>query len=343
MDSNQEGQTPTPDKPEVKRLFITTGEVMYMPKYESLVPRHVTESILQDEQLPKDLPPLGSSIIEDFIIEKIRNGLTDPNVIAAAFESEGIVAKVKGVAEAAKQAAESIDWEDVFTDSDTKAAQAKVASEMKQMGMTPEQIDAVACMDVVIGEGIGVSSYSRHGVYLSRLQAVRKALDYQQVYGLRIPLNKVVKSIMTNTIGHELGHKVDDVAGVAVNNIPLDEAWQKDDDSGESKSERFAEHWGRLVVAEDPEMSIVVQRERLLQVAKVAQFWDAVSVQNGTDNENIDVMGIFSAIEKKIADDDSAGELFYARKILYTAHCPENYAAPYDRDVIAQAVRPKAS
>lgn len=346
MDGTQETlQTSTPETPpKEKPPFIITGEVTLVPKYESSVPRQITDAILQDEQTQRDLPVLGSSIIEDFVIGQIKAGVTDPETIAVAFVKEDVAARVRLVAQTAKQASDTMDWNETFTLTDAKAAQAKVTAEMESMGMSSEQIAEVASMDVEISEGIGVSSLSQQGVYSSRLQAVRKAIDYQKVYGTGVSLEKIVRTIMMNTIGHELGHKVDDVAGGAVNNIPVDEIWKNGDDSGESKSERFAEFWGRTAIVGDHEMSAIMKRERALQVAKVAQFWNAVTAYNSTHDQKVDVMGVFRAIDGKIDKADEITTLvFSARKIFYGVHGPENYATPYSRDLVAQAVRLKAA
>lgn len=234
MDGSQEiTQTLPSIPPREKPLIMIMGEPTYIPKYESSIPRQVTDRILQKEQLRVELPGLGSSIIEDYLIEQVKGGVIDSEEIAANFERQNIGAKVRAFAERARRTSESLDWSETFTLDDARIAQVKIVAEMQNMGMTPDQIAAVAKMDVEIGEGIGVSSLSEHGVYVSRLQAVRKAIDYQELYGSDIPLQTIVRAIMTNTIGHELGHKVDDVASVAINRIRADDSWKKGDDSGE--------------------------------------------------------------------------------------------------------------
>ena len=78
--SEQSGTTPN-NTEQSRRIIV--GETTYYPKYKSSIPKKITDAILNKEQLPKEMPTLGSSIIEDFIIGKIKMGIVGPQEIAS--------------------------------------------------------------------------------------------------------------------------------------------------------------------------------------------------------------------------------------------------------------------
>lgn len=333
--SEQSGTTPN-NTEQPRRIII--GETTYYPKYESSIPRKITDALLNKEQLPKKMPPLGSSIIEDFIIGKIKMGIIDPQEIADAFEKENMPAQVDDFVKDVKARSETLDWNEVFTLTDAKNTQEKVLKEMQELGMTDKQIASVAQLEVDIGEGIGVSSCSNEGVYVSRLQAVRKALDYVAVFENDIPLEQIIKASMTSTIGHELGHKVDDFSELPVNNIPSDKNWENSERNTENKGERFAEYWGRIVVEENPVFERIRQREWLIHLAKVTQLWDTFSTHNASHEQKADLYGIFRKIDEQFGKNTNLKSLLEARRSLYGSNEIESYASPYSRDEITNAV-----
>lgn len=323
---------------EKKPLLFKIGEPTFVPKYESSIPRAVTSGILQREQLPKEMSALGSSVIEDFIIGKIKQGIASPERIADAFVTEDIEGKVRQYIETVKTRSQEVVWDKIFTMTDAKKVQAKVCREMEVMDMTPEQVSVIAGMKVDIDEGIGGSSTTPDGVYVSRLQAVRKAMDYGNVFGDAIPFEQVLKALMSSTIGHELGHKIDEVVGYAINNIPMDQAWKKDGVSHENKGERFAEFWGSVF---DDQSFQIKQRQWLVDLTKVTQMWDTIENYNSSHEDKADLMGIFRSLDEKLEGKSDISALLTARRLLYGRNEVENYASPYTREVVAAAVKPK--
>lgn len=317
------------------------GKIEYSPRYNSLIPRAITLSILQEgEGLPKELPTTGSSMIEDFIIEKIRQGIASPEQIAGDFVAEGLPDRIHQYIETVYTLSNSLNWNEVFNDTDAMEIQTKVCMEMEAMGMTPEQVSIIAGMRINITESIGSSSLSMDAINISRLQIVRKAMDYVQVFGETIPLKQILKMLMASVIGHELGHRIDDIAGNASNNIPMDESWKIDGDTGENRRDRFAEFWGRSVC--NHEENQTRQREWLIHLNKVAGLWNSLETYNSTHEDKVDLTDIFYAITEII---DGRGidinNLFLTRLPFYDGNEVENYASPYPREIVAAAVKPE--
>ncbi len=324
---------------EKPKLLITIDKINLTPKYESSIPQNITTAILQKEQLPNELPILGSSMIEDFIISKFNQGISNPNQIAEKFTTENIMDSVKKYIEQVKLYSEKLNWEEIFSTDDMEAVRKSVCQEMKNLGMTDQQIMKIQSLNINITENIGVSTAAPQGIEsvdISRLQVVRRAIDYTQVFGNTIPIEQVIKTIMGTTIGHELGHKVDQSANHATNRISSDINWKKNNENHENRSERFAEYWA--LVAENIPTEKIRQHEWLIQVNKVAQLWDVIYKYNQSHEDKADLMDIFRKIDGKINDSDVAA-LFGARKQLYNNNEVENYASPYTRDIVAMSVK----
>jgi hypothetical protein len=312
------------------------GEVELIPKYESSIPKEITNNILQKVELPPELPHLGSSIIEDFIADNINEGITEVEPIVNRFVE--FKNKINEYIDSVKEKSESINWEEVFTIEDAKKEQVKICEEMGDMGISKDAIDVIAAMNVEIGEGIGISSLSDKAVYASRLQVVRKAMDYIAVFGTEVPFEQVVKILMKTTIKHELGHRIDKVMGIATNRISLDQSWTKNGETDENKSERFAEFWGNVGLSDEDKR--ITSREWAIQVSKVNHLWDIINDYNSVHEQKLDLMGIFGAIGEKIGEaEPQISDLLKARMFFYGGNESENYALPYDRGTVEKAVR----
>lgn len=98
------------DREEIKIL-----EVKHLEKFESSIPKHITNKILSREQLPQELPPLGSSIIEDFIADKLNSGIGSSQKIAELFKKENISDNIKNFISEVKATSERVKWDEVFT------------------------------------------------------------------------------------------------------------------------------------------------------------------------------------------------------------------------------------
>lgn len=146
------------DKPEdTKDLVIKLGEIIYTPVYEPKIPREITDGILAKEKIPQ-VPQLGSSMIEDFIIRKMREGDTTNDDIVEAFISEDVPSQIASFIQEVQETSNKIGWEQVFNERDVSEAQTAVLLEMREVGMNEEQIAEVAKMKPQVLEGIGVSS-----------------------------------------------------------------------------------------------------------------------------------------------------------------------------------------
>lgn len=321
---------------------LEIGEAKYIEKFESSIPRNITNAIFSREQLPQELPPPGSSIFEDFITDKLKSGIGSPKQIADSFVEENITGRIKNFVHEIRDTSERIKWDEVFTIEDTKNAQEKALKEMRAMGMTEKQIDVVSRMGVDITKSEWYSSLTEESIHVSRLQAVRKALEYIKVFGDEVPFEQVVKGRIKSTIGHELGHKVDDVAGTAVNKIPTDKEWDKGEDNAENRRERFAEFWAGIAIADNTSLKQMREREWLIHLNKVTRLWDAVANYNKSHEQKTDLNAIFRDVEEKLDPNDlDVASLFRARITLYDGNEIENYASPYPREIVAKAVKPK--
>lgn len=317
---------------------IVFGEVTYHPKYESSIPVSVTRSILDKEQLPEELPSLGSSMIEDFVLERIKSGTTSTESIVDAFFEEGVPARVDVFVDEIQARSKALDWDKIFPMADARKIHKAVLKEMEDLGMTKDQIAAIAGVGVEIREGLGCSSLTEEVAFVNRLQAVRKAIDYTRAFGDSVLFEEVVKTMVKVTLAHELGHKVDIVAGMATNEIPLE--WEKDGEPVDQRGERFAEYWGRLAIKGDKIAEDVRHKEWVMQVAKVSDAWNTLRQHNETQEEKIDLFAIFRGIEERLTDkDENTRTLLLARRCLFGGSEPENYAFPYSRDVVGRTVK----
>ena len=319
-------------------IKIEFGKVTYHSKYESSIPRDVTNKILAREQLPREIPKLGSSIIEDFILDKIKAGDTANNTIVDAFFAEEQPQKVKEFVERVKARSEQVDWPSVFSADDAKQTQLRVTEEMAAIGMSPDQIASVAAMGIEIGENIGASSLSNEMVFASRLQAVRRAMDYMEVFkDDGITFEQVLRAQMIGVVGHELGHRIDELAGRPINTIPSE--WRNAEDESDNKSERFAEYWGGVGFGKSTDLLALKSKEWLIHLAKVTQLWDAIGTYNQSHNEKIDLYAIYRGIDEKLASDDTfTSALLWARRSLYGGNEVENYASPYSKETVIKAI-----
>lgn len=311
----------------------------YIPRYKSSIPRGVTDALLSREQLPKEIPPLGSSIIEDFIIDKIKAGIVSPQEIADAFDKEDVLTRMDEFIENVKTRSESLNWDEVFSLNDRKIVKEKILEEMQRLEMTEDQLAFIGKLKISADEEIGISSYSEEEVYVSKLQVVRKALDYTSVFGNDIPFEEIVKILTMSTAGHEFGHQVNNISGLPVNNIPPDNNWKNGEEKTEVKSERFAEYWGRLIVEDNPTFAKARQQEWLIHLAKVTQLWDALSSYNASHEQKGDLGAIFREIDKQIGENVNVKSLLGARRLMYGGNEIENYASPYSRDAILKAIK----
>jgi len=313
------------------------GESLHVPKYESSIPKEITDSILQREKLP-ELPKLKSSIVEDFIFDKIEAGIIDPEIIAQNFLDEGGKEKLETMINEVKEKSQSLDWEKIFTIDHAKNIQGKICEILKSMGADENKILSLSEINVDIRESMGPSGVSSDGVYVSRLQVVRKAMDYVSIFGDESQLDEIVKIFMSSTIGHELGHKINSIMELVENRIDLDKNWEKNGSTGENRSERFAEFWGMAVL--DDEARKIKNREWLVQLKIVNRLWEKIDNYNLEHDEKIDLAGIFNYLSDKVQGCDlEVGKFIKARNTFYGGSEVENYASPYSQETVEKAIK----
>lgn len=193
-------------------------------------------------------------------------------------------------------------------------------------------------MRVELGELFGSSHAGENMIMVSRMQALRKAKDYVAVFP-EMSLEDALKVILKTTVGHELGHHINNLTpGIATNKIQSE--WKSADGWSDNKSERFSEYWGRVAVENDSNAEDMRQHEWLIQVSKVYSVWDAIAERNATlpEDEKIDLFVIFRGIEENLKDNDDALALISARRGLYGGTEVECYALPYSREVIKSSL-----
>lgn len=334
VDDSADGQRPHFSAFKIERIES-------VPILDSAIPQHVTDSIINSEGLPSPLPKLGSSIIEDFIVDKIQQGMIESEAVADAFVQEGYPERIEQYLQELREQSDALDWDQIFSKDDFLDVKSKISTEMRAMDMTEAQVVAINGMGIQVTDSAGVSSLSDTEIYISKLQALRKALDYQKVFGTDISLEEILKTMMTVTAGHELGHQIDHITpGFAVNHISSDSAWFKDGKTSERKDERFAEYWGRAVLAGDEQRNHLRQREWALHVAKTNQVWDTVRNHNYEKEPKVELFKIFSALNRKlISGHGQASSFLESRMGNYGNTAAENYASPYPREVVSSAVQ----
>lgn len=332
------GETGESELNTTKDFVVKIGEVRYIPVYEPKIPRKITDQILVKEKIPT-VPKLGSSMIEDFIVERMKEGGTSNEGIVEAFFSEDMPNAVGSFVQEVQDVSSKMDWDGVFNERDISETQTAVLLEMREMGMTEEQVARIAEMKPKVAEGIGISSLNEDVAYASRLQAVRRGMDYLRVFGNESSVEEVVRAFLTSTIAHELGHKVDEVADRATNRI--ENEWKNKGEFVDNKLERFAEYWGQVPFKNDEKSQKIIEREWLIQLHKTTEVWDVLEKYNNSHDEKIDLFAVFRGIEERLDKEGDVGilALLNARRTVYRGSPVENYASPYSRDVVEKAIK----
>lgn len=113
-------------------LGFVFGEVTYEKRTSSNIPRDVVEPLLTQakEVLPAKLPLLGSTIIEDFIVEKLQIGSSEIDIVKA-FGDENIGEVVGSYIDGLKVLHQEMDWSGIFSEVDVDEVKGIVAQEMK--------------------------------------------------------------------------------------------------------------------------------------------------------------------------------------------------------------------
>ncbi len=316
---------------------IKLGDTLNTPIYEKQVPEAVTQSAIGQETIPDETSPLGSTVIEDFILEKLKQGDTTTEQIVEMFQLEGMEEKVKKYIAGIRIEAEALIKKGIFTVDDFVTLRERVCTEMRALKMQEDQIERISSTEIKIGIEAGTSlGPTEDGpIGVNCHQALRHSMDYIQWFGNQFPVERLVKAIMTSTAGHELGHKIATISN-GVNHIQPDTTWEQNGDSSENREERFAQFWG--VAAMDDEDRQIDRKLWVQMVAKVDEVWKAIEQYNSGHEKKISISDIFDEIQEHLTDSEVMNFL-HARELLYGGCAPENYALPYSRDTMERAIR----
>jgi hypothetical protein len=321
------------------RLQIKIGPVTRIYKYHSPLSPEITESVIATSE-KEAIKPYGSSIIEDSIIKGLRDVKNQEFEPGKYFQESGAAGKIREFLLQTKEKAGELKWETFISEQDIQSVKNHLITKLREFGVSEDVITQIQNAEVAISESYGVSSVTDKGVFASRYQAVRRALDYTSIWGEEeIDFKTVVKALILSTIAHELGHYIDDKAKIPSNHIPRDENWKSGTETGENPGERFAEFWGRSAISDNEQYSLVRHRLKKLDVAKVDQVWKALAEYNQVHPEQkLDIYEIFDKIDSSVDPQDKDIKSFIsARQILFSSVTPENYALPYTEEQVRQA------
>lgn len=305
--------------PEGKMFKI--GLATYRPKTESSVPRSVTQRILEKVKFPV-IPQTPSSVVEDFIIDQLNRGGLQEEGVVNNFFSDQIPEKIDRVFGKARKILSEVDWREIISDADIEVIREEIVSELESLGVPSGEIDRLRAIEIVFTEKGGVSTVDDSTVRVDKLQVTRKAMDCHCVDG-SISINDSMRALTINVVAHELGHQVQRITNAGYG---LESEWED-----EVTSERFAEGWAWEVTNKDDRNAEIVKKSRTFQVAKVNQLWQAIK------GANVDLRKIFNGIIKRV--DPKYKDFIEARYGLYGMNAPENYALPYNFELIKDEIR----
>ncbi len=324
-------------------LLFDMSPVMIQPSYGTRIPKGLFKDFFEREKLGRPLPELESSIVEDYIIRKIREGAVSGEDIVLAFFSENMVDRLNQMFDRVRVVAKDSGIESVYTAKEVEHDRIKILNEMRALGVPQEYIDNLEQVGVQLTDDASGFFGSDNEVVISLNQAVRRALDYQLMYGKNIPLDTLVKRLISIRVGHELGHKIDRTLGVISNTLLLETEWMEDEKYTGNRSERFAEYWASIPGTEDPNNNHIREQDLLLDMAKVEDVWEVVNKHNNQTANRIDLMHVFNGIEEGLREKDTSAYAFvlYRKSIYQGMHETGNLLLPYNRGQVKQAIESK--
>jgi len=209
-------------------------------------------------------------------------------------------------------------------------------------------------VDININEGISSSTSEilEKRIDIQTSQIVRKAIDYEKVFGKKVPFKEIIQALFRDTVGHELGHQIDRTVSLDQPkklgfSVDIPYQWEEPEKAFKSEKprERFAEYWGRTAVSEQNNYQSIAKNQSAILVAECDNTWKAIKEYNSSHKGfEVDIQQILNEISQRCLEKDNpeylaASNLMAARRGLYSSDAPENYAVPYTRDLIEQAIK----
>ncbi|MBU1133109.1 hypothetical protein KKG08_02460 [Patescibacteria group bacterium] len=316
------------------------GEIQYHPIYQNPMNKDITLSILEKERsiLPVKIPPLGSSQIEDYIVDKVVNKGLEEDEIVDVFFKEGMEGKVLDYLKEIEQISEKLDWTEIICSKDVRDIKGKVVEEMKDLGFSDKDCSYINSLEVEVRDSSGVSSTTQEGVYVNKYQAVRKAIDMLSFYrDNQYEPKEITRVLMLNVVAHEIGHKIENLKNYT-NYIPEEEGWDSNDHFFESKSERFAEYWAHFGGRNNESYSDIVRRDHLMHIAKTFQIWSDLESHSEKGKNKASILTTLDKINIR-ANTKGFKSFIFARRVSYAEGRQEFYALPYSREVIKKSIQ----
>jgi len=307
------------------KKFFKVDEVAHNPKFESSIPPEITHKILEEENIT-EVPELTSSIVEDFVIQQLQEGEQSEEDIINNFFTSPAVDNLREKSEEIKNISDRLDWDIILSNEQIENIKNEMVADMRVFEIDEEKINQFENIDIVFTDegGVSASSVNNQKITVDRLQIVRRTMDYLSL-GQESSFEEIARAIAINTIAHELGHQVQVITGVGYN---LQSEWKND-----VPSERFAEGWARHATDKNQKFADIVNKLRILQVAKVNQVWEKVK------DKKIDLTKVFNRIIEKV--DPKFKKFLESRYLLYGVNAPENYALPYSFEAIKKELMKK--
>jgi len=318
----------------LKSRFTIKESAPAPQKFESGVPRALTIELLKN--LPvSERSSFDSGIVEDFLISALKDGLSVSEIgeraKASSLETDIVQIQERAVSEELKFTINEM-TKDAFVDQ----VKAGIVEVMKSLGATDTQIEAFKQVIVNFEQVPGTSTAGSTIVVVNIPQVLRKVFDAIQGLGIdESDLPNVIKIIMKRTIAHELGHAVDKIMDTVSNIVERDEQWgNPDKGTEENQAERFAEFIGLSQL--DTSEAEFSQKERLLNIAKSSELWEAIKEYNANQSQKVGIGELLTIVENTF-DTASARAFVTSRQYLYGSARPENYAMPYTLEQIQKA------
>ena len=316
----------------------------------SSIPKEVTEKVISESELPEKLPQLQSSIVEDFIVKKLGDESIKSEDIVQAFFDKDMPQKVLEYQQKLENKSEEINWNNV--NELINNTRKNIIQTMKDLGMSESQVQIIRLVEIELSEGMGASTSERtqKEINIEKLQIIRKALDYKDVIGDEGSFQEIVDSIFCNTVGHELGHQIDQTISTESllsysSNISYEWGGERTEPKQENPRERFAEYWGRASISDQEIHQRVANNYWALSTASCRNIWGAINSYNSTHvGFEVDINKVWSGIRQQVStsspEDIAVSSLCSARAGLYGRNnAPENFAVPYLTETVETVIR----
>ena len=327
--------------------------------FKNKVPQQIQKKLLNmaTPELIESSKKAQSSIVEDFIASYVAHNqgkdISEEDIVVE-FLSQNIPGQISLFDEEVKEIADSIDIDELISDKDISKIKDEIVGIMKSLGVSESELIDLKETNVKF-VNININSHARleRTIVISIPQMVRKAVDYQLVFGSEKSINDIIKALLFCIISHEFGHKADILPShknskskhLISKKIPA--TWENADYSFEmvSKSERFAEFVAQKAIGNiNGEYLGIRKEEKLLGFLEINRLWSEIEKYNKTHEEKIDLAVLFEMIAAAMQnapnkEKSAALLLVNARKSSYTTSAPEAYLLPFSEEEVEESIR----